>query len=358
MDYFPLESSKDILSIDEIKEKVLINYNLNVLNIENIKYKDTSKPRAVFKVSTDRGVKCLKKVYYDEPTLLFIYSVIEWLNFKGVICPRFISTKKGLKYVRYKNSLYLLTDWIEGRKCDYDNIEDLKLASENLARIHLYSYMFSPIEGSRIPKSESDFVQSLNKHFLQLLELSNKAFILKDKFSRLFLDNFDYNIEKAQESVYLISLIDFSRDFGDRVSKKAICHLDYVNKNIIITPENKLVVIDFDRTAIDMPLHDLIYYFRRILKRENTSWNFEIFKTAIESYERVRKMSYSEHVALLAALMFPHKFWKVSRDYYRNRKECNRDAFITILKKISAQQEKHDLFCNQFKIYIEEKFKE
>lgn len=349
---------KEFISPEELKEKVLSKYNINIHDIENIKFKDTEKQRAVYKVLTDKGSKCLKKVYYNKPSLLFVYSIIEWLNSRGIYCPRLISTKNGLKYVEYNKDLFIMMDWVEGRKCDYDNIEDVLASAKNLAAIHSSSLYFKPIEGSDIKISSTDFFNSYNKHFLQLLEASNMAFNIKDKFSKLYLEHFEYNIEKAKESVYLLSQIDFSKPLGDEVSMGAICHLDYVNKNLIFTPDNKICVIDFDKSAIDYPVHDISSFLKRILKRKNTSWDFEIFKSSMESYESIRKLSYKEYIVILSFLMFPQKYWKISRDYYKNRHQCDKEAFISILKKVNEQEKQHDDFCTRALEYLNEKFKE
>lgn len=358
MELINTKTKSEFLSLDEIKSKVLANYNLIVYDIENIKFKDTEKQRAVYKVVTNKGTKCLKKVYYNIDELLFIYSVIEWFNARGILCPRFLPSKNGLKFILYNDNLFVLTDWIDGRKCDYDSIDDIKAIARNLGYMHKFSKGFFPIEGSKLRISDKDYLYSYNKHFLQLLELSNTAFRIKDKFSKLFLEMFDYNIEKARESIYLLSQVDFNKDIGDSVSRYAICHLDYVNKNIIFTQDNDIYVIDFDRTMIDMPVHDICVFLKRILKREKTSWDFNVFLSAIESYEKIRKLSYNEYILLYSMLMFPQKYWKVSRDYFKNIKECNKEAFISILKKIYNQQESHDIFCSKMKNYIYEKFKE
>ena len=346
----------ELIPINILYSDILSRYNLDIYNVENIKFKDTEKQRAVYKVDTNKGTKCLKKVYYSIGNLLFIYSVIEWLNVKGICTPRFISAKNGFKYIEYKKMLFILTDWVEGRKFEYDNIDDILLAAENLAKIHKYSKGFYPIEGSTINIQAADYVKRYNRYFLQLLESSNSAFRYKDKFSKTFLENFDYNIERAKESFLILSNIQFDKEFGDDVSKNSICHLDYVNKNLIITPENKICVIDFDRCAIDYPVHDISSFLKRFLKRRSTNWDFEICKAFIESYEKVRPLSYYEHLCLLSFLMFPQKYWKISRDYYKNINNCNKEAFVTILKKTVEQDEKHMKFCINFKDYIYKKF--
>ena len=129
-----------------------------------------------------------------------------------------------------------------------------------------------------------------------------------------------------------------------------------MNKNIIFTSDNSICIIDFDKSAIDYPIHDISNFLRRILKRENTSWNFKICKTAIESYETIRPLSYEEHISILSLLMFPHKYWKISRDYYKNIKNCNKESFISILKSIEKQEQNHQIFCEEFKSYIKNKF--
>ncbi|WDC83912.1 hypothetical protein PL321_16000 [Caloramator sp. mosi_1] len=56
-----IEPLRKSYSKDEIK-KILNLYNDTVLKIENIKIKDSDKARAVYKVYTDTGIKCLKKL--------------------------------------------------------------------------------------------------------------------------------------------------------------------------------------------------------------------------------------------------------------------------------------------------------
>jgi CotS family spore coat protein len=348
----------EYMPIDKIKNNVLCNYNFKILSVDNIKFKNTDKQRAVYKVCTDKGIKCLKKVYYDESNLLFIYSITEWLNIKNVQCPRFISTRAGHKYIKYNNDLFILTDWIEGRKCDYNNVNDIVLMARNLAKIHLTSKGFKPIDGSIIKEPEKAYYTSPVKHFSELLEFWNKAIYINDTFSHLYINNFDYNYEKAKESVSILTQFDFSLPLGDEVSKNAICHLDYVNKNIIFTPSGSLYVIDFDNSRMDMPIHDICYFLRRILKREYTTWDFNIFQKAINSYENIRPLSKREYIVIYAILMFPQKFWKVSRDYYKNRRTSNIKPFINMMNKLSTQKDAHSDFCDKLNLFIKKKYKE
>ncbi|MCX7950931.1 MAG: CotS family spore coat protein [Clostridiales bacterium] len=351
MEYSIIPITNEYLGEKELR-LILDFYPFQILNIENIKVKNEDKPRAVYKIYTSEGIKCLKKVYHNEASLLFIYSVIEWLYYNKINCPRFLPTKQGKRYVKYNDNLFVLMDWIEGRKCDYDKIDDVKEASKNLAKIHVRTTNFKSIEGSKINISDKSVYESYSKHFNQLLNSSNRAFYYKDKFSKLFLEHSDYYIESAKESLFILSQIDFSsKELVD-----SICHYDYVNKNIIFTQENDIYVIDFDKCKIDYSINDLYIFIKRILKRKNTCWDFEVFKAIIESYEENRKISNSEFQLLLAQLIFPQKFWKLSYDYFKNINVCNKKSFYNILKNIINQKNNHQIFTEKLINYYRQKY--
>lgn len=350
-----VKDAKEFMTHKELNKYVLSKYKLKVLSIENVKFKDTDKQRAVYKINTNKGPKCLKKVYYDKHTLLFIYSTIEWLNMKGIRSPRLLPTKSGVRFVEHSNHVFILTDWIEGRKCSYDNAFDVIISAKTLGKLHKSSYGFFPIKDSYSRVSSTDYYDSYNKHLNQLPALYEKASLINDDFSKMFIQSYDYNLKCAKESVNTFSTLDFGKNFGDNISRFSICHLDYVNKNLIFSDEG-LYIIDFDNTKMDYPVHDIVYFLKRLLRRKHTLWNFEVFKTAINSYESVRTLSYNEHLFILAALQFPHKYWKISKDYYGYKREQDIVSFNKQIKTLAKQEENHEIFCNHYKDYIVDRF--
>lgn len=351
------ENSKapEYLPLEFIADRVLSKYDLSFSNIEMIKFKNTEKQRAVYKITTDQGPKCLKKVFYDKASLLFIYSVTEWLNLNGIGCPRFLTTSNGHKYMNHNNNLFILTDWIEGRKCDYDNLNDVYKMSENLSLIHNSTKRFNAIEGSRKNLPNSSYFYSYCLHFYHLLEFWNKSLFFKDDFSKKYIELFDQNMNLARKSLEMINSIDFNNQFGSKysISHCSICHLDYVNKNIVFDQNEKIYTIDFDNSRFDFPVHDLCYFLRRIMKREETAWDFKLFLELMSQYEKNRILSKAEYLVILAILMFPQKFWKLSKDYFRNRKYCNSSQFIQAMDKTSEQQGAHELFVMELSDYID-----
>lgn len=318
--------------------------------IEQIKFKDSTKQRVVFKVMYLNQLFCLKKVYLSKEELLFAYSAIEWLYRNGINVPRLLPTKFNNRFVEFNGMLFILTPWIEGSKCSYDIPDNIFDSISLLADIHNCTKYFMPIEGSALRRGCDDLSLSIQKHFNQLLNCSNLAFKYKDRFSKTFLNYFDNNLLLSKLSVSLSATIDQSELYS------CLCHLDYVNKNIIFDPENNLWIIDFDKCKIDYGIHDISYFLRRILKRDNTKWDLDLTIKSLEIYERKRPLNIDEYKYLLSYLAFPQKYWKISRDYYNNIKKCNKKAFQTLINKTVEKTEYQVQFIRDFQQYIENKF--
>ncbi|MGE5629138.1 MAG: CotS family spore coat protein [Solirubrobacterales bacterium] len=344
-------SSIDLLSEDNIKKYVLPEYSLENANLSRIKFKDTDKQRAVYKVEAPNGTYCLKKMYFAQGSVLFVYSAIEWLYRKNIFVPKILETNNKGRFINYENMLFILTPWIEGEKCSYDNIDHILMCSENLGRMHLVSQNFRPIEGSLEKYCQDELSLSIAKHFSQMLLCSNLAYKYNDNFSGLFLKHFEENFELAKLSMEACLCLDSSR------LSTALCHLDYVNKNIIFDENKNIWVIDFDKCGYDYCVHDISYFLRRMLKRDNTAWDLEIAINCLNSYEKLKPLNKDEYMYILCYLAFPQKFWKISRDYYNNIKKCNHHSFYSILAS-SVENEKEQMnFALKFKAYIEKKFK-
>jgi CotS family spore coat protein len=344
------ELYNNLLSEDNLKKNVLPFYGLQYGDIIQIKFKDTEKQRAVYKVDYENKSYCLKKVYFDEKDLLFVYSAIEWLYRNGLNVPRLLPTKTNGRYVRYNEMLFILTPWIDGSKCSYDNIQHLLASSETLAIMHKCSKNFKPVAGSSSRDDDANIFLSLQKHFQQLLNSSNLAFKHNDRFSKLFLEHFDTNLSLAQLALSISSTVNSNN------LSRSLCHMDYVNKNIIFGEDDKLWVIDFDKCKIDYCIHDISYFLRRLLKRDNTKWDLEIAVNTLNEYDKVKPLTFDEYKYLISYLSFPQKFWKISRDYYNNISKCNKNSFITLLSKSVDKNDYQLQFLDEFIKYVEKKF--
>lgn len=315
------------LSLTNIKKYILPLFSLDNASVSMVKFKDTDKQRAVFKVETKNNSFCLKKVYYDEGNLLFVYSAMEWLFRNNLNVPRLLPSNNSDRFVLFNNMIFILTPWIDGSKCDFDNSNHINISCQTLGKIHKVSKNFFPIDGSLKRVGLEDFHLSISKHFNQLLENANFASNIKDRFSTIYLDTLDYNLKLAKLSLEISSTIDTSE------LSTSLCHGDYVNKNIIIDDEDNVFIIDFDKCKFDYSAYDISYFLRRLLKRPNTNWDTKLTIDIINSYMKENSLNSSDLKYILAYLAFPQKYWKISRDYYKNIKKCNKKSFITLLEK-------------------------
>lgn len=340
-----------LLPEDSIKKYILPKYNLKNPEIMQIKFKDTDKQRAVYRVTSNSKKYCLKKVYYNKEELLFVYSTTEWFFRHGVNVTRILPTIDNSRFVIYSDMIFILMPWIDGRKCNYDKKEDIFTSAKNLAHMHKCSHTFFAIQNSSIRYGFENIYLSNKKHFEQTLLFFNKAYGINDSFSKIVLKNSDSFIKLSK-----IALSASSRISNENL-KKSLCHLDYVNKNIIFDNDDKIWIIDLDKCKFDYSVHDISYFLRRIMKRDNTQWNSELLINTLNSYESINQLNLDEYLYILSALVFPQKFWKICKDYYNNLNRCNKSAFINLIKNTVKHSEPHLNFAHVFCNYIEGKFK-
>ncbi|MBS2905149.1 hypothetical protein KFV96_28960, partial [Klebsiella pneumoniae] len=93
--------------------------------ISIIKFKDTEKQRAVYRVDYNNNSYCLKKVYYELDDLLYVYSAIEWLYRNKIRVPKLLPTIDNNRFAQFNDMLFILTPWIEGEKCSFDNMNHI-----------------------------------------------------------------------------------------------------------------------------------------------------------------------------------------------------------------------------------------
>lgn len=343
-------SNAAFLTPSNIRKNVLPHYGLEgAKNISQVKFKDTDKQRAVYRIETENGDYCLKKVYYPYEELLFIYSVIEWLYRNNIKVPRILSTKNHGRFVKYNEMLFILTPWVAGDKCDFDNIHHLNMTSRNLALLHQVSEGFMPILGSKDKEGLNNLTVSLNKHRQQLISTEDLANKYMDYFSRVFLSNLPSAMLLANISASVANTM------NPENLTKSICHNDYVSKNLIVK-DSDIYVIDFDKCRYDYCAFDIAYCLRRLLRRDTTCWNTDLAINYMQQYELNNSLTLDDYKYIVAYLAFPQKFWKLSRDYYNNIQRCNKKSFIGLLNKAVSTDKEQIEFSQKFVRYVERKF--
>ncbi len=63
---------------------------------------------------------------------------------------RYFLNNEGEPYALVNEDLYTLSEWLDGRECDFHNLEEVKLAAETLAKLHEASKGYDPPENSKL----------------------------------------------------------------------------------------------------------------------------------------------------------------------------------------------------------------
>ena len=325
---------KSFFNEDNIAKKILPHFNIYDAEVSMVKLKDTDKQRAVYKVNFNNNKYCLKKIYFSKEELLYVYSAVEWLYEYGINVPRFLPTSDRMRYLNYNNILFILTPWINGEKCNFDNYEHVFKSTINLTKIHRCSKNFKPINGSYIREGYNNINSSIYKHYNELLILYNDARKKNDDFSKEFIKNIDINLKLCE---YAIS---YSSEIDEKNLSRSLCHGDYVNKNILFSKDD-IWIIDFDKCKNDYCAHDLSYFMRRLLKREKTNWNLDLALNILKEYNSHKELTKDDLKYILSYLAFPQKFWKTCHDYYRSSNKSNKNSLYKILLKSNLYVNEH-----------------
>ena len=316
----------------------------------NIKIESIKPNKGVYHLKTDKGEKCLKKINYGAQKLLFVYGAKEHLiknNFHGV--DRYCLNAEGEPYALVNEDLYTLSEWIEGRECDFHNLEDVNIAAKNLAHMHISSKGYEPPENSKLKSDLERWPHLMDKRVKSFDKMRDMARKKNNK------SNFDLNYIKAMQ---------FYKDLGKRAMavlnsseyinickltelEKSFCHHDYTYHNIIIDKNNNVNIIDFDYCKREVRAYDISNFMIKVLKR--VDWNMDFANTIINSYNEINPLMEEEYRLIFSFLLFPQRFWRLANRYYYNEVNWAQNTFANKLEDLAKEQQIYLRFIEDFK---------
>jgi CotS family spore coat protein len=312
--------------------RIMGEWGLTVLEFQPIK--------DVIQVKTEKGIKNLKVSPLLPKRLLFVHQAIIHLQSNGFqgMYP-IIPTLDGRTYITDNRYAYSLFDWIEGRQCDFDHLDELKGSTRLLAHFHKKSQGFIPPDHSNMRNRLGKCLHHFEEHYQDLLDFKDIAAAMPDDpFARTYLDQVDYflpvtahAVTKLRQSAYP-ELVKFAHQ------NHAFCHGDPAARNFILTPDQQIYMIDFDSCRLDLPVMDLIKFARRVLKKY--SWEFEAARNLMDFYHEINPITANELEVIKAAFYFPQKFWRMATRYFHRHDHHSPERALQKLKKyVSSRQE-------------------
>lgn len=303
--------------------------------------------KGVYLIKTNKGNKCLKKVNYGVQKLMYIYKAKEHIINMGFDrIDRNNITPQGVPHAFVNDDIYVVTNWINGRECDFKKEEELRKASKTLGMFHLAARDFTPDDGvmvrcdiGRLPNTFEKRLSTLNK--MRDIARKNKR---KTEFDMLYLSNVDFYIKLAQKTIRSFNFECYNKVCEDALRGKVICHHDYTYHNILFDEKEDVHVIDFDYCKWEIQVYDISTLMVKALKR--LDWEIDKGKLILESYNSIKPLTLDEVSILKSLLSFPQRFWRLANRYYYKEAGWNETTFIKKIKEIIDEKEKYMNFID------------
>lgn len=298
--------------------------------------------KGVYQIKTNKGNKCLKKINYGAAKLLYIYKAKEHIvknGFQNI--DRYNLTPEGTPYAIVNDDIYVVTDWIEGRECDFKREEELKKAAESLGKFHLCARNFTPDENIKVRNDIGKLPSTLEKRVMTLKKMRDIARKNKRKteFDLLYLSNVDFYIKLAYDAMNKVDLNSYNRVCEDSIRNQVLCHHDFTYHNILFDNNDDVHIIDFDYCKSEIQIYDVSTLIIKSLKR--LDWDSRYARLIVDSYNSIKPLSNDEYNVLKALLSFPQRFWRLANRYYYKEAGWNENTFNKKMKEIINEREKY-----------------
>ena len=315
----------------QLEREFLGGYNLDVNLFEamGFKVKQIIPVRSVYRIDTDKGFFCLKKLRFPIEDMNFIFEAVEHLREKGFENAfSIVKQKNGDNFISFKGEKYFLTEWIDGRECDFLNPLDLDAAIEVLATLHNaaegYEPAACPLSRCYYGKWPENFIHRIDE--MKLIKEQVLAKSEKSNIDKIYLDYVDMCINDGEEALLLLNKTDYKSLSEDAARKGGFIHHDFAHHNILHTFDGRTYVVDFDYSIMDIRMHDVGSLIIRNMKKSN--WDIDKALDILESYNRRNPINNEELKVLAPFFLFPQDFWMISRQYYIERKAWDEEDYV------------------------------
>lgn len=304
--------------------------------------------KGVYLLKTDKGNKCLKKVNYGIQKIMYLYKAKEHIIENGFEkIDRYVLTPEGTPYALVNDDIYVITEWIEGRECDFKKPDELKRSAETLAEFHLSARGFVPDESLKVRDDIGKLPTTLEKRIATLNKMYDIARKNKKKteFDEIYISNLDFYMNLAKDAMKFLDLACYFNVCDESVKNSVLCHHDYTYHNILFDSSDKAYIVDFDYCKSEIQIYDVSTLMIKALKR--LDWNADYAKLILDSYNSIKPISREEYNVLKTLLIFPQRFWRLANRYYYKEAGWNEYTFTKKLKEIIEERENYMAFLGK-----------
>ena len=310
----------------------------------------TMRGRGAVILRTDKGIRQLKQLDTNESRLGAEYQFKEKLyeaGFRSI--DRCIKNEQEelITYDRYNNP-YVMRTFFEGRECNVTNKEEIEMAVDNLARLHIACRkVFNSTEGDVHIRLNGDF-RRRNQEMKRVRSFIGRQ-SPKREFETTYINAYDYFYKQALEC---------ESKFGnscqeEKSSHLGYCHGMYNHHSVMLyqTDAGQVLTgtINFDKFYVGNQLADLYHFMRKTV--EKNGYSFELMRNIIERYARTCPLDEQDIEYIYILYRYPEKFYKISNQYMNSPKNWISPKMLEKLQKVIQDEEKKQRLLEQLKQY-------
>lgn len=313
------------------------------------KIKNMEKIRNIYRLETDCGVKSCKRAHMSPSFFMFMDSVVNHLmkkGFDGVI--PYSRTVDGGICIPDGKYIYYVVDWVESREAKFKDGEDLKNVIKTAADFHRAAIGYVAPEGAKPRVLYNKWIERFEKKCIELLQFSKT---IEDKepidtFDEIFAKDLRYYWHQGKQCIQMLKESAYTEISAEAQARGEFCHHDMANHNFLITPEDKIYVIDFDYCIMDTRLHDAASLILRNMR--HGVWDIRRAYKILHEYNKHYTLTQKELQVMKAFMVFPQDFWQVGLQRYAEKQPWTEDYFLARLVRCVDDKQKREKFLREF----------
>ena len=133
-------------SLGNLALDVLKNYDISPSTVTVIQ---SGGIKTIWKIRTDSETVCLKRLKQTYDKALFSVNAQIYIKNKGGNVPGIMLNKNNQPITIYNDQLFVVYEWLNGRDLNFGTSKDLEPAVKGLAKFHMFSKGYNPVENSR-----------------------------------------------------------------------------------------------------------------------------------------------------------------------------------------------------------------
>jgi spore coat protein I len=303
-------------NLQELATNVLKHYDIIP---ENITVVQSGSIKTVWKVKTSRGLYCLKRLKQTYDKAMFSVNAQIYIRQYGGHVPAIIPDKNNQPIIQANRQLYVLYEWLYGTDLNFLNAADLPPSITGLAKFHLASKGYNPVEECRVSTKSGkwpDQYSSMRNKFAAWKETAKAAPSSPDHTA--YLKVAEPMIELADQAFSFLAQSEYTTFAADGSDHLVLCHQDYGKGNALLTDQG-VAVIDLDGVTFDLPGRDLRKIIGKLAESKG-QWEPSTIGKVLELYTQVNPLNEAEKKVLYIDLLFPHWFYGLLKNLYQNNK--------------------------------------